>query len=61
MNENENTIKSAIRMKAALDLMRLKATSQMYEGKTTCILHENDIKEILLVAGMTLDKEVEVM
>lgn len=57
---NENATKTA-RMKAALDLMRLKASSQMCEGKTTCTLNENDIKEILTVAGMTLDKEVEVI
>ena len=57
---NENATKTA-RMKAALDLMRLKAVSQMSEGKTTCTLHENDIKEILIVAGMTLDRDLEVI
>ena len=58
MNENE---KKSVRMKAALDLLRLKAASQMCEAKTTCTLDENDVKEILIVAGMTLNKEVEVM
>lgn len=49
------------RFKAALDLLRLKAASQMCEGKTTCTLNETDVKEILIVAGMTLDREVEVL
>lgn len=51
----------AIRQKAALDLLRLKAVSQMCEGKATCLIDEKDVQEILLVAGMTLEKEVEVI
>ena len=51
----------AVKYKAALELLRLKATSQMCDGKTTCTLDEKDIKEILFVAGMSLRKEVEVM
>jgi hypothetical protein len=52
------------RMKAALDLLRLKAIRQMTETKTSCMLDEEDVQEILLVAGMGLDpekKELEVM
>lgn len=56
------TTSKAIRQEAALDLLRLKAASQMCEGKTTCMLDECDIKEILLVAGMDLNnKELEVI
>lgn len=52
-----------IRAKAALDLLRLKAGRQMCEGKTTCTLDENDIQEILFVAGLPLEerKELEVI
>lgn len=54
-----------VRMMAALDLLRLKAIKQMCEGKTTCTLNEDDVQEILLVAGMELDpkptKELEVI
>lgn len=54
-----------IRAKAALDLLRLKAGRQMCEGKTTCTLDENDIQEILFVAGIPLEekkkKELEVI
>lgn len=49
------------RLKAALELLRFKAVRQMCEGKTTCIIDELDVQEILFVAGMTLDKEVEVI
>lgn len=53
------------RMMAALDLLRLKAVKQMCEGKTTCILNEDDVQEVLLVAGMSLDpksdRELEVI
>jgi len=54
---------SAVKHKAALDLLRHKATSQMAEGKTTCTLNEDDIKEILLVAGMEIAtaKDLEVI
>ena len=55
------TTTQTIRQKAALDLLRLKAVTQMCEGKTTCLLDEKDIQEVLIVAGMSLDKEVEVM
>lgn len=49
--------------RAALDLLRFKASKQMCEGKTTCTLNENDIQEILYVAGMALEKvkELEVI
>ena len=53
------------RMKAALDLLRLKAIRQMTETKTSCMLDEEDVQEILLVAGMGLDpksdRELEVI
>ena len=55
------TTTQAIRHKAALDLLRMKAASQMCMGKTTCTLDEKDVQEILIVAGMTLEREVEVM
>ena len=55
------TTTMTIRQQAALDLLKLKATSQMRAGKTTCTLNEIDIQEILVVAGMSLDKEVEVI
>ena len=53
----------AIRAKAALELLKLKAVRQMCDGKTTCTLDEDDIQEILFVAGMKLkeEKELEVM
>lgn len=47
--------------KVALDLLQFKAAKQFCEGKTTCTLNEDDVKEILFVAGMTLDREVEVI
>ena len=49
------------RFKAALDLLRFKAAKQMCEGKTTCTLDESDIQEILYIAGMNIDREVEVI
>jgi hypothetical protein len=52
------------RMKLALDLLRLKAARQMCEGKTTCTLDENDVQDVLFIAGMGLDdkqKELEVI
>lgn len=52
------------RLKMALDLLRLKAARQMCEGKTTCTLTEDDVQDVLFVAGMSLDdkkKELEVM
>jgi len=49
------------RFKAALELLRYKAEKQMCEGKTTCTLNEDDVKEVLFVAGMALQREVEVM
>ena len=48
-------------MKAALELLRFKAARQMCQGKTTCTLDELDIQEVLFIAGMNIDKEVEVM
>ena len=57
------TDSQAIRAKAALELLKLKAVRQMCEGKTTCTLDERDIQEVLFVAGMKLkeEKELEVM
>lgn len=52
------------RLKMALDLLRLKAARQMCEGKSTCTLDEDDVQDVLFVAGMSLDdktKELEVM
>lgn len=53
----------AIRAKAALELLMLKAGRQMCQGKETCTLDESDIQEVLFVAGMKLkeEKELEVM
>lgn len=48
-----------VKMMAALDLLRFKAVKQMCEGKTTCILNEDDVQEILLVAGINLDPKSE--
>ena len=57
------TDSQAIRARAALELLKLKAVRQMCEGKTTCTLDESDIQEVLFVAGMKLkeEKELEVM
>jgi hypothetical protein len=57
------TDSQAIRARAALELLKLKAVRQMCEGKTTCTLDEKDIREVLFVAGMKLkeEKELEVM
>lgn len=55
------TESQGIKDRAALNLLRLKAVRQMCEGKTTCTLNETDIQEVLFVAGMSLDKEVEVI
>lgn len=60
-NETLLTLIEAVKHKTAIDLLRLKVTSQMREGKTTCTLNEDDIKEVLFVAGMGIDKELEVM
>ena len=49
------------RMKAALELLRFKAGRQMCEGKTTCTLNESDVQEILFLAGMPINKEIEVI
>lgn len=53
------------RLQMALDLLRLKAARQLCEGKTTCTLDENDVQDILFIAGMSLDekkqKELEVI
>ena len=52
------------RLQLALDLLRLKAARQMCEGKTTCTLDENDVQDVLFVAGMGLkdtQKELEVI
>lgn len=42
----------ASRRKAALELLRFKAMRQMCEGKSTCTLYEDDVNEILCVAGL---------
>jgi len=39
---------------AALNLLKFKAMRQMAEGKTTCTLDENDVNEILMVAGLPI-------
>lgn len=52
------------RLQLALDLLRLKAARQMCEGKTTCTLDENDVQDVLFIAGMGLkdtQKELEVI
>ena len=58
------TDSQAIRARAALELLKLKAVRQMCEGKETCTLNEDDVQEILFVAGMEIkreEKELEVM
>ena len=54
--------------KASLELLRFKAMRQMALGKSTCTLDENDVNEILIVAGYPVitpesltKKELEVM
>lgn len=54
MNNSEQLV-------AALQLLRFKAGRQMCEGKTTCTLNESDIQEILFLAGMPIEKELEVI
>ena len=49
------------RMEAALELLRFKAARQLCEGKSTCFLNEEDIQEVLFVAGMKIDRDVEVI
>lgn len=49
------------RMAAALELLRFKAARQMCQGKTTCTIDEKDVQEILFIAGMPIDGEVEVI
>jgi hypothetical protein len=53
------TDSQAIRARAALELLKLKAVRQMCEGKTTCTLDESDIQEVLFVAGMEIKEEKE--
>lgn len=59
------TDSQAIRAKAALELLILKAGRQMCQGKWTCTLNEDDVQEILFVAGIEMkreeEKELEVM
>lgn len=56
------------RMQAAIELLAHKALMQMAENKSTCQLDENDVNEILTVAGAGVivpeslnAKELEVM
>lgn len=49
------------KQEAALELLKFKAQSQMCKGKTTCTLTETDIREVLFIAGMQLEKELEVI
>lgn len=42
---------------SALELLRFKAAKQLCEGKDVSI-NEEDVQEILFIAGMTIDKEV---
>jgi len=53
------TDSQAIRARAALELLKLKAARQMCEGKTTCTLDEKDIQEVLFVAGMEINEKKE--
>ena len=52
---------NAERMAAALELLRFKAARQMCEGKSTVVLYEEDIQEVLFVAGIKLEKELEII
>ena len=47
------------RMRAALDLLKLKA-GRKTQGGFHVLLNDEDVEEILLVAGMS-DKELEVI
>lgn len=65
---NMPTYEGTARTIAALDLLKFKALRQMSEGKTTCTIDENDVNEILSVAGLPLitpdslkEKTLEVM
>ena len=42
------------RLQAALELLAHKALMQMVETKSTCTLDENDVNDIMLVAGAPL-------
>lgn len=42
------------RLQAALELLAHKALIQMAETKSTCTLDENDVNDIMLVAGAPL-------
>lgn len=42
------------RMCAALELLTNKALKQMAATKSTCTLDEDDVNEVLLVAGLPL-------
>ena len=55
-------------LKAALELLKFKAMRQMAIGKSTCTLNEDDVNEILIVAGLPVitpesfnKKELEVI
>lgn len=47
-----NVDSAAIRNQAALELMRHKMLIQLAEGKTYPSLNDDDVNEILIVAGM---------
>ena len=47
--------------KAALELLRFKAARQMCQGKTTCTIDETDVQEILFIAGMSINRDLEVI
>ena len=47
--------------KAALELLRFKAARQMCQGKTTCTIDEKDVQEILFIAGMSINRDLEVI
>lgn len=56
------------RMQSAIELLAHKALKQMAETKSTCTLDEDDVNEIMLVAGAPLltpetlkDKTLEVI
>ena len=56
------------RMQSAIELLAYKALKQMAETKSTCTLDEDDVNEIMLVAGAPMltpetlkDKPLEVI
>lgn len=50
-----------IRMRAALELLLYKAKKEMTGNKRTCLLDQDDINEVLIVAGFPEAKPDEVI